>query len=204
MAEDLKDKEEILEETETANEQTSNEEAPEVLTEETEEKKVEKTPEEIIADLQDKLLRKNAEYDNYRKRIARELVDARTYSKNSTLEEFLPVYDNFKMAMMAIDMPNVSVEMMAQGMKMIHGGFQKAFEDLGVEEIDAMGKEFDVHNHEAVGHEFSDEIPEGTIILQHRCGYKTSARLLRAAVVIVSKGPEPEATEEVTPELEEA
>lgn len=207
MTEDLKEKEildevETIVEEETVNEQESVEESSELPEGEQEEKKVEKSPEELVAELQDKLLRKTAEFDNYRKRIARELQDARTYSKTSTIEEFLPVYDNFKMALMAIDMPSASIEMMSQGMTMIKGGFQKAFEDLGVTEVDAMGKEFDVHQHEAVGHEFSDEVPEGTVILQHRCGYRTSERLLRAAVVIVSKGPESEATEVETTEEE--
>lgn len=202
MAEDLKEEKEIIEEVETAQEETVEEQAAEEsaetceetveTTEEKAEEPKEKTPEELAAELQDKLLRKQAEFDNYRKRMARELQDARAFSKTATLEEFLPVYDNFKMAMMAIDNPNTSLEMMAQGMKMIQGGFTKAFEDLGVTEVDALGQEFDVHQHEAVGHEYSEDVPEGTVITQHRCGYKAGDRLLRAAVVIVSKGPQPE------------
>ena len=152
-----------------------------------------KTPEELVADLTDKLLRKTADFDNFRKRSQRDIQDARAYSKMSTIEEFLTIYDTFKMAVMATNDPNANLEMIVAGLNMIQNEFSRTFSNLGVEELDATGQEFDPNFHEAVSREPSEEIEEGKIIRQQRCGYKMGEKLLRAAMVIVSSGP---ATEE--------
>ena len=82
-----------------------------------------------------------------------------------------------------------------EGLKMINAEFAKAMEDLGLEEINALGEMFDPNLHEAVAKEPSEH-DEGTVIKQWRCGYKMGERLLRPASVVVSSGPEAEETVE--------
>ena len=146
------------------------------------------TAEEIIAELNDKYLRLRADFDNYRKRMAREADETRERSKIIVVTDFLPVYDFF---MMAMDHSEKTEDMAAlkQGMQMILSEFKKAFEGLGVKEINAVGKEFDPKIHEAVKTENSDEVPEGTVIAQWKAGYSIGDRLIRPATVVVSSGP---------------
>jgi molecular chaperone GrpE len=74
------------------------------------------------------------------------------------------------------------------GLKMILTEFGKAIEELGIEKIDAVGKEFDPNLHEAMANEPSDEVEEGVVIKQWTCGYRMGDRLLRPANVVVSSG----------------
>ncbi|MCM8528580.1 MAG: nucleotide exchange factor GrpE [Lentisphaeraceae bacterium] len=162
--------------------------------------KKEKTPEEVIAELKDTVLRTRADFDNFRKRTQRDIADARAYGKISTIEEFLPIFDTFKMAMQAANMDNADLQTLLAGMNMIQNQFNQSFSSLGVDEIDAVGAEFDPTVHEAVSEEHSDDKASGVVLSQHRCGYKMGEKLIRAATVIVSKGPE---TVEETEAVEE-
>lgn len=152
--------------------------------------KKEKSPEEIIAELKDTVLRTRADFDNFRKRTQRDIADARAYGKISTIEEFLPIFDTFKMAMQAANMDNADLQTLLAGMNMIQNQFNQSFGALGVDELDAVGTEFDPTIHEAVSEQNSDDIEAGKVISQHRCGYKMGEKLIRAATVVVSKGPE--------------
>ena len=154
--------------------------------------KKEKDPAEIIAELKDTVLRTRADFDNFRKRTQRDIADARAYGKISALEELLPIFDTFKMAMMAANMDNADLNTLLAGMNMIENQFTQSFSALGIDELNGVGQKFDPNLHDAVSEEFSDEVEAGTIISQHRCGYKMGERLIRAATVIVSKGPENE------------
>lgn len=156
-----------------------------------------------VVELTDKLLRTQAEFDNFRKRTQRDLTDARTYSKISTLEEFMPVVDNFKSAMIAVEQ-NADLDTLVAGMNMISNEIPKVLGTLGVETIDAIGKDFDPKLHEAVVNEFSETVEAGKIMNQWRCGYKLGERLIRPASVVVSNGKEAEAPkeEENTEEIE--
>ena len=157
---------------------------------EIQEEKKEVDPQEKIAELQNAVLRARADFDNFRKRTQRDLADARSYSKMSTIEEFLPIFDTFKMAMQAANADNADLTTLLAGLNMIQNQFNQSFDSMGVTEVDAVGQEFDPNLHEAVVEQFSEEIASGTVISQHRCGYKIGERLVRAATVIVSKGPE--------------
>ena len=139
-----------------------------------------------LLEAEDKNLRLRAEYDNYRKRSYRELSDARTFAKVDATTPFLNVFDHFKMAVAAADTTD-DLQVLVEGLKMINAEFAKAMEELGVVEIDAVGKKFDPEIHEAVAEE-SSEAEEGTVIKQWRCGYKMGDRLLRPASVVVSSG----------------
>jgi molecular chaperone GrpE len=141
------------------------------------------------AELKDRLLRAQAEWDNSRKRILREKEEAVRYAGESFLERLLPVLDNFEMGMQAAKSAT-DAKAIAQGLEMVLAQFQQALRDAGVEVIDAVGHPFDPHRHEALGHHESHEHPEGHVLSQMRKGYKLKDRLLRAASVFVAKPPE--------------
>jgi len=138
------------------------------------------------AELKDRLLRAQAEWDNSRKRILREKEEAVRYAGEAFLERLLPVLDNFEMGMQAAKSAT-DAKAIAQGLEMVLKQFQQALRDSGVEVIDAVGHPFDPHRHEALGHHESDTHPEGHVMTQMRKGYKLKDRLLRAASVFVAK-----------------
>jgi len=140
-----------------------------------------------VEDLQARYMRAKAEQENYRKRVQRQVSEAQSDAKLKTVSEFLTVYDHFRLAMDHAD-DNTDFQTLKQGMDMIYTEFSKAFENLGLEEIDAEGKTFDPELHEAVGQESSDEVPEGHVLKQWQKGYQLDDRLIRPAKVIVSAG----------------
>lgn len=141
-----------------------------------------------IAELEDKYLRCRAEFDNYRKRMAREFGETRDAARRNTVSDFLTVYDYFAMGMASIDTaPNLDI--LKQGMTMIWNEFQKVLEGLGVKAVDSVGKPFDVKLHEAASREASDTVPEGTILREWKKAFMLGDKLLRPAVVVVSAGP---------------
>lgn len=138
------------------------------------------------AELKDRLLRGQADWENSRKRILREKEDAVRYAGEALLEKLLPVLDNFEMGMKAAETAT-DAKSIAQGLEMVLKQFQQVLKDAGVETIDAVGQPFDPHRHEALGQHESDEHPEGHVVTQLRKGYKLKDRLLRAASVFVAK-----------------
>jgi molecular chaperone GrpE len=141
------------------------------------------------AELKDRLLRAQAEWDNSRKRILREKEEAVRYAGEAILERLLPVLDNFETGMEAAKTAT-EAKAIAQGLEMVLAQFRQVLRDAGVEPIDAVGHPFDPHRHEALGHHESAEHPEGHVLTQIRKGYKLKDRLLRAASVFVAKPPE--------------
>jgi molecular chaperone GrpE len=142
-----------------------------------------------VAELKDRLLRGQADWDNSRKRILKEKEDAVRYAGEAFLEKLLPVLDNFEMGMQAAKTAT-DAKAIAQGLEMVLAQFQQVLRDSGVETIDAVGQQFDPHRHEALGHTESADVPEGQVLTQLRKGYKLKDRLLRAASVFVAKPPE--------------
>jgi molecular chaperone GrpE len=138
------------------------------------------------AELKDRLLRSQAEWENSRKRILREKEDAVRYASEALLERLLPVLDNFEMGMQAAKSAT-EAQSIAQGLEMVLKQFQQVLKEAGVETIDAVGQPFDPHRHEALGQQETDEHPEGHVAAQMRKGYKLRDRLLRAASVFVAK-----------------
>jgi len=132
--------------------------------------------------------RNQAELDNYRKRMARDKTDAIKFANAGLLCELLPVIDSFQMGLDAAKSED-SESIITKGMEMVQKQLDEFFITQGSTEISAIGQAFDPNLHEAISQEESDEIPEGNIISQIRKGYQLHDRLLRAANVIVSKGP---------------
>jgi len=156
------------------------------------EKSEEEKLREALAELQAKYLYLQAEYQNYRKRVAKDIADARSYAYADALGPFMTVFDFLAMADTAA-MTSDNIESIRQGLKMIIGEFNKAFDTLGVKPLETIGKPFDPALHEAVAHEASETVPEGVIVRQWSNGFKMGEKLLRPARVVVSDGaPKPE------------
>jgi molecular chaperone GrpE len=136
----------------------------------------------------DLALRTAADFDNFRKRAAREKEDALRYANTSLLEDLLPVLDNFELGLDAARSAT-GASAILQGLDMVSRQFRDFLAAAGVEEIKTEGAEFDPNLMEAVGHEPDDHVPENHVLRQARRGYKLRDRLLRPASVFVSKGP---------------
>lgn len=138
----------------------------------------------------ERLLRTTADFDNFKKRAAREKIEAVHYANHALIQKLLPILDNFEMALAAAQ--NAEGDKLAafqSGVIMIQQQLKAALTETGLEEIDATGKPFDPNFHEAVSQQESEEIPEDHVLQQLRKGYKLKDRLLRPATVIVAKRP---------------
>jgi molecular chaperone GrpE len=138
----------------------------------------------------DRLLRTTADFDNFKKRAAREREDAIRYATESVIKKLVPVLDNLDMALAAAG-PKAGgkSESLQAGVAMIHQQLRNALLETGLEEVDATGKKFDPNWHEAVSQQESAEVPEGQVLQQLRKGYKLRERLIRPASVVVAKKP---------------
>ena len=135
--------------------------------------------------------RNQAELDNYRKRMAREKSDAIKFANASLLSELLPVIDSFQMGLSAAINEDPD-SIISKGMEMVQKQLEEFLTSQGAVLISSVGQEFDPNLHEAISQESSDEIPSGHVISEIRKGFTLNDRLLRAANVIVSKGPQAE------------
>ena len=138
----------------------------------------------------DRLLRTTADFDNFKKRAAREKIEATQYANISLIQKLLPVLDNFEMALAAAQTaPADKLASFQSGIVMIQQQLKNTLAETGLEEIDTTGKPFDPNFHEAVSEQESASTPEGHVLQQLRKGYKLKDRLLRPATVIVAKKP---------------
>jgi len=141
--------------------------------------------EQKVAELQDKLLRMQAEFDNSRKRLQRNKEEAIRFANEMLLGDLLTVVDNFELGLQATETAT-DPKSIALGMQMVKTQLQRFLSDSGVQEISAIGQKFDPHLHEAIARVESKEHAEGIVLAQKRKGYKLRDRLLRPAMVTVS------------------
>jgi molecular chaperone GrpE len=147
--------------------------------------------EQLQADLErfrDLAMRSQADFENYRKRAAREKEEGIRYANASFLERMIPILDSFELGLAAARSSEGTAQIVA-GMEMVYKQLRDFLAECGVQAIDAPEGEFDPKIHEALAQEHSDSVEEGRIVRQMRRGYRLKDRLLRAANVIVSKGP---------------
>jgi molecular chaperone GrpE len=140
----------------------------------------------------DRLLRLAADFENFKKRAARERIEAAQSAGAALLQKLLPVLDHFEMAQAAArtaEVPGGDTESLQAGIAMIQQQLKGLLAESGLEEIDASGKPFDPALHEAVSQMESPDVPEGQVLQQIRKGYKLRDRLLRPAAVIVARKP---------------
>ena len=168
------------------------EEAPETAGETSEPKtkgffgKAKKEPKkdqgQLLAEAADKYLRLAAEYDNYRKRTAKEKEHAWTEAKAQTVAAFLPVYDNLERALKQ----ETCDEAYKKGVEMTMKGLQDALTTLGVEMIPALGEAFDPNRHNAVMHCDDPEAGESTIVEVFQQGFICGDKVIRFSMVKVA------------------
>lgn len=142
------------------------------------------------------MLRVAADFENYKKRAARERQEAIMFANQELVMKLLPIIDNFELAVAHAGNTGDAagaelVKSFADGMRMILQQFRSVLAAFGVEEIDATGSMFDPNIHDAVAQEASAEVPEGHVLRQIRKGYKLHGRVLRPAAVVVAKLPDP-------------
>jgi len=139
----------------------------------------------------ERLLRTTADFENFKKRAAREKQDALKFANESLIQKLIPLLDNFDMALAAVQngQTGAASSSLQSGINMILQQFKSALTEAGLEEVDATGKPFDPNLHEAVSQQESAEVPEGHVVQQLRKGYKLRDRLLRPASVIIARKP---------------
>ena len=152
------------------------------------------TEDSLLAPLQtdldrfrDLALRSQADFENFRKRAAREKEEAVKYANASFLEKLIPILDNFELGLTAARGSAENSPILA-GMDMVAKQLNDFLVSTGVEPVNGEGQKFDPNLHEAVAQEESAEVEEGMVLRQLRRGYKLRDRLLRPATVVVSKG----------------
>ena len=140
----------------------------------------------------EKYVRVVADFDNYKKRAARERSDAIKYANEALVEKLLPIVDNFEAALAATNSTPAAaanLDSLKMGINMIFTQLKSFLSESGAEEIDAVGKQFDPNLHEAVSQQATEDAPEGQVVQQMRKGYKYRDRLIRPAMVVVAKKP---------------
>ncbi len=134
----------------------------------------------------DRLLRVSADFENYKKRAAREMEDYRKFANQSLLKEMLSVVDNLELAINSSNDGEKPDQSLIEGLNLTLNEILKVFERFNVKPIEARGKNFDPAFHEAVMREETDDYPENTVISEFQKGYLIHDRLLRPAMVVVA------------------
>jgi len=135
--------------------------------------------------LLDRLARLQAEFDNARKREAKERTDAREYTIGNTVEPFLGVMDNFQLALKA----QGSADQLRTGVELILKQMEEALKGLQVVAVETVGTQFDPRVHEALGSIETAEFPDHQVLEEIRRGYKIREKLLRPALVRIASNP---------------
>jgi molecular chaperone GrpE len=135
--------------------------------------------------LLDRLARLQAEFENARKRAERERTEFRDYATGSVVEQFLPVVDNFELALKSTG----TAEQLRQGVELIVKQMEEILRQLQVNPIPTVGEQFDPRILEALGSVERDDLPDQHVAEEVRRGYKLRERLLRPALVRVAHNP---------------
>lgn len=150
------------------------------------EKKLEVARQEAQANY-DRLLRTSAEFENYKKRSARELQDFRKYANETLLKELLPVVDNLELAIKSAREEGNGQESLVNGVDLTLKEILRVLNKFGVQVVEALNQPFDPVFHQAVVGEESDEHPINTVIQELQKGYTLHDRLLRPSMVVVAR-----------------
>ena len=136
--------------------------------------------------MEDRFLRVNAEFENYKKRMIRESSDRLKYFNLDFIKELLPSLDNLERAISHAKSENNDVDSMIEGLEMVNKMTHEVFEKFGVSRVDTIGEVFDPNFHQAVGVVESDSVPENHIVEECLGGYLLHDRIIRPAMVRVS------------------
>ena len=136
--------------------------------------------------MEDRFLRVNAEFENYKKRMIRESSDRLKYFHLDLIKELLPSLDNLERAISHAKSENNDVDSMIEGLEMVNKMTHEVFEKFGVTRINTVGEEFDPNIHQAVGVVDSDAVPDNQVVEECLGGYSLHGRIIRPAMVRVS------------------
>ncbi len=145
-----------------------------------------KEREQEISELKDRLLRLGAEFENFKKRMEREKEEYMKYALEAFAKELLPFLDNLERAIQTAK-ENPDVEKILEGLELTLSGYFTTLEKFGLKQFVAEGKRFDPNFHEALGVEEHDGVEENTVIKELLKGYTLHERVIRPALVVVSK-----------------
>ena len=137
----------------------------------------------------DRYLRLSAELENYKKRAEKEKGETYKFANENILKDLLPVLDNLERAL-EHGRESGNLKALLDGIELTHKSFWTVLEKYGITRIEAMGEEFDPNHHEAVMVQEDAQKPAGQVISQLQIGYRLHNRLVRPAMVVVSKKPE--------------
>jgi molecular chaperone GrpE len=135
--------------------------------------------------LMDRLARQQAEFENARRRAEKEKVDFRDYATGQVVEQFLPVLDNFELALKSTG----SLDQLRQGVELIVKQMEEILRGMQVQPIATVGEEFDPRHHEAMGSVEREDLPDQHVAEEVRRGYRLRDKLLRPALVRVVSNP---------------
>ena len=170
---------------ETASEEVSVESVGSKESEETEEDLLEKERSHA-RNMEERFLRVNAEFENYKKRIVRENSERFKYFNLDLIKELLPSLDNLERAITHAKSENKDFDSMIEGLEMVNKMTHEVFEKFGVSRVNTVGEVFDPNIHQAVGVVQSDSVPENHIVEECLGGYLLHDRIIRPAMVRVS------------------
>ncbi|MFH1782298.1 MAG: nucleotide exchange factor GrpE [Candidatus Omnitrophota bacterium] len=137
----------------------------------------------------DRLLRLQADFDNYKKRVEKERIDFIKYANEDIIIEILKILDDFQRAHEAGKKKH-DFEVLYKGVEMIYKDLKDFLSKKGVKEIESIGKPFDPNEHEAMMQCESDDVPEDHVIEEFQKGYMLNGRVIRPSKVKISKKPE--------------
>jgi molecular chaperone GrpE len=154
----------------------------------------EKSPEALCQEenqiLKDQLFRLAADFDNYRKRTARQIEENRKAVLEQVLLDFLEVTDNFDRALKSAETAE-DMNSIVSGIEQLSRQFFSILEKYGLEKIKSeKASEFDPHRHEAVQHIETSEVPDNTIVEVYKAGYSLNSKIIRPAMVSVARNPD--------------
>jgi molecular chaperone GrpE len=155
---------------------------------------------ERAGQLSESLQRLAADFENYKKRVAKERQETILSSNASLILKLLDIYEGLKKAITTF--PSGIDPNHLDGLKMLHDEFSRILKNEGLESIETVGKPFDVHKHEVLMQQVNDDLPEDTILEEIQSGYILNSRVLRHAKVIVSQESQPP-TEEKQEDVKE-
>jgi molecular chaperone GrpE len=135
----------------------------------------------------DQIVRLNAEIDNNRKRAQRDVENAHKFAVKNFVESLLPIADSMELGLNAANADNVNIDSIKQGIEMTHELFVKTMEKNGIEVVDPKGEKFDPELHQAMSMVETDEVEPNTVLDVMQKGYTLNDRLIRPAMVVVSK-----------------
>ena len=171
---DSDSEEQVAEENATAEEKSAAEEVPGAKEEPAAE-----------PDWKERYARTLADFDNYRKRMARDREELAQFAAKDILKDLLPTVDNLALA---LDKAENKEDPFVQGVKLAYDGFLKALADHGATPLDSVGEPFDTNFHEAIAQLPSPDVAEGVVMNEVKRGWLLHGKLLRPAQVVVSSG----------------